>query len=233
MVTFKEDTHQYFNVLGTEYKSVTTVLHNYTTPFDEDGMAERVAMKQGRTKADVLAEWERLNTEACDYGTAIHLLMENYIKEGIRGETRHRALYDSFDQAMDEYVGRRRQILSELILWNDEARIAGTSDLVIELNDEEFCIGDFKTNKKFTFYSGFGDKMSYPVEHLTDCKYSVYSLQLSMYGYFHELLTGRRCRNVFLLYLKDGKWEYIPANYMKYEVMALLNHYRAHSGQIA
>lgn len=225
MVTFKEDTHQYFNVLGTEYQSVTKVLHSYCAPFDQDYHAERKAQKLGIPKWEVLAEWKRTTEEACDFGTRIHLLMENYIKRGERGETPFN-LYESFDNAMRDYVGQRRKILSEVILWNDEARVAGTSDIIVELNDEEFCVGDFKTNKKFTYFSAFGNRMLFPLEHITDSKYSVYALQLSVYAYFYELISGKRCRNVFLLYLEDGAWKFIPANYMKYEVMALLRHYK-------
>lgn len=226
MVTFKEDSHQYFNERGEEYTSVTRMLHEYTTPFAEDAIAAKVAKKEGVTKEEILAKWKEANTTACDFGTEIHLLMENYIKTSEKGETEY-DLYKSFDEILKAYCGVARwNLLSEVLLWDDEYKIAGTSDIIVNLNEHEFAVGDFKTNKKLNFYSPFGNIMAYPVDHLSDCNFSVYSLQLSVYAYFYERLSGKRCRNTFLLYLNDGKWSYISANYLKYEVMALLRHFK-------
>lgn len=230
MVVFKEDTHQYFNEEGKEYKSVTTILHKYTTPFDKDKVAARVSEKTGRPVEEILKEWATVNRTACDFGTNIHLLMENYIKKRERVEG-YDGLYDSFDEYLADDLKYATDVLSEVKVWDDTARVAGTSDLIVEFKDE-FMVGDFKTNKRLDFYSKFRDHMKYPVDHLTDCNYSVYSLQLSIYALMYERLSGKRCRNVFLLYKVGDRWTYITANYMKYEAMALLKHYTLHRNEI-
>lgn len=223
-MTFKEDTHQYFDENGVEYQSVTKMLHSYAQPFDKYKMSALVARKRGITQEEVLAEWDAGNKRACDYGTEVHLLMENYIKKGekIAG---NEGLYDSFDKVLKDYIPSCEEVLSEIILWDKEALVAGTSDLVFDLPKNEFVVGDFKTNKALNFFSKYNSHLKYPVEHLTDCNYSIYALQLSVYALMRERLTGKKCRNVFLLYRVGDEWQYIPANYMKYEAMAVLKHW--------
>lgn len=224
-ITFKEDSHQYFDENGVEYQSVTKMLHNYSQPFDKYKMSELVARKRGITQTEVLAEWDAANKHACDYGTAVHLLMENYIKkrEMVEG---NESLYESFDAILKEYLPTHTEILSEIILWDKETRVAGTSDLVFELPNDEFVVGDFKTNKALNYFSKYNSYLKYPVEHLTDCNYSIYCLQLSIYALMRERITGKKCRNVFLLYRVGDEWKYIPADYMKYEAMAVLKHWK-------
>lgn len=225
MITFKEDTHQYFDPFGVEYQSVTKMLHSYASPFDENAMSAAVARKRGVTQAEVLAEWEAERNRACDYGTAVHLLMENYIKkkEVVPGNER---LYASFDEIVKQNMPRCINILSEIILWDEKARVAGTSDLIFELPNDEFVVGDFKTNKELKFFSKYNSFMLYPIEHLSDCNYNIYCLQLSVYALMYERLTGKKCRNVFLLYRVGDEWTYIPGNYMKYEAIAVLTHWQ-------
>lgn len=111
MVVFKEDTHQYFNEEGKEYKSVTTILHKYTTPFDKDKVAARVSEKTGRPVEEILKEWATVNRTACDFGTNIHLLMENYIKKRERVEG-YDGLYDSFDEYLADDLKYATDVLS-------------------------------------------------------------------------------------------------------------------------
>lgn len=82
----------------------------------------------------------------------------------------------------------------ELLIWDDEYKIAGTADKVfIEtiLGDRYVDIDDYKTNqsidKKSYYTKGKGfTMMKEPVSHLMDCKHSHYHLQVSIYGYMME-----------------------------------------------
>ena len=68
MVTFKEDTHQYFNENGVEYKSGTGFLHLYDKEFDSIGVATKVANREGVSVDDILERWKKNSEEACAYG---------------------------------------------------------------------------------------------------------------------------------------------------------------------
>ena len=227
-VYFKEDTHQYFNTsTGEEYFSGTRFLHLFEPEFDKDGISKRVAAKEGKTQQEVLAEWAKINKASTDLGSKIHLAMENYIKfEEINEE--YQLLYDTFKKCVGNDYKYAEAIHSEKLLWLDEYKIAGTADLIIDHKNNEFSVGDFKTNKKIEFGSGFGNRMKAPVEHLSQCQHNLYALQLSLYGYMYSLLTGRKLRHIFLMHCNDLKkgWQYISCNYMKYEVQFMLKYYK-------
>lgn len=225
VLTFREDTHQYFNERGEEYISATTFIKKFAPEFDQEGTAARVAAREGVTKEEISERWKQASEEACAYGTKIHLLMENYLKFGAVDPS-----YSSMYKSLDKILGRdgkdRDYIRSEYKLHNDEYMIAGTADLIIDVSDTEFLVGDFKTNKEIKFFDRFGGHLLEPVTHLSACNYNIYSLQLSLYGYFYGLETGKKCRNVFLMHCSDEtEWKFIPANYMEYEVRAMLKKY--------
>lgn len=225
MVTFIEETHQYFNEKGEEYRSGTGFLHLFQKEFDSIGVATKVSKKTGRPIDDILADWKQNSVNACEYGTAIHLVMENYITKSER-KIEHELLYSSYEKITGGLTKWSERVHSEKLLWNDEYKIAGTADLIIDHKNNEFSVGDFKTNKKINFSSDWGERMLDPIGHLSDCNYNLYSLQLSLYAYMYSLLTGRKCRRVFLMHLGELGWKEITANYMKFEVMAMLRSYK-------
>jgi hypothetical protein len=92
---------------------------------------------------------------------------------------------------------------------------------------------DFKTNAKekngnlagLTFFSDYYDKLFAPLDHLDDCDYTKYTLQLSFYAYMFEKLTGIKVRRIFIDWIpyKDpAKGRVFPCVYMKNEVRGIL-----------
>ena len=225
MVIFKEDTHQYFNEKGEEYISGTTFLHKFQLPFDQEKFATIKAKKLGISVQEVKEMWKNNSKKACDYGTSVHLLMQNYVVNGSKEEGKE-SLYDSFNTIVMEDFMNAVKVYSEQLVWIDEYKVAGTADLIIEHNDYEFSVGDFKTNKSIDFYNKFGQRLLNPISHLSDCNYNIYSLQLSLYAYLFSLKSGKKCRKLFLMHLKDDKWNYIPCNNMQYEIRMMLKWYK-------
>lgn len=225
MVIFKEDTHQYFNEKGEEYISGTTFLHKFQLPFDQEKFATIKAKKLGISVQEVKEMWKNNSRKACDYGTSVHLLMQNYVVSGSKEEGKE-SLYDSFNTIVMEDFMNAIKVYSEQLVWIDEYKVAGTADLIIEHNDYEFSVGDFKTNKSIDFCNKFGQRLLNPISHLSDCNYNIYSLQLSLYAYLFSLKSGKKCRKLFLMHLKDDKWNYIPCNNMEYEIRMMLKWYK-------
>ena len=227
-IIFKEETHQYFNTENNrEYLSGTKFLHLFEPPFDKYGISKRVALKEGKTQQQVLDEWDAISKQACEYGTATHLLMENYIKFGEINDE-YPSLYDTFNDCVGKTYQVAEAIHSEVLLWIDEYEIAGQADLIIDHPNNEFSVGDFKTNKKIEFYSAYGNRMLPPVDHLSQCQHNLYALQLSLYAYMYSLRTGRKLRHIFLMHCNnrsDG-WKYIPCNAMLHEIKFMLHFYK-------
>ncbi len=225
MIYFDEAAHTYTSTkTGEKYISVTTLLGKYKTPFDKDLHSTRVANKNGVPKEMVLEMWRQEAKTATDKGTKIHKLMENYIINGDKDEEFH-YLYDSYDDVVRTSIDKHKVVNSEMLLHNDEFKIAGTSDLIYDHGDY-FTISDFKTNKKFKYSSEFNDYFKAPISHLQYCEHNVYALQMSLYAKLYEEMTNKKCKKIVVFYLQNNNWVDIHCNYLKLEVEAILKDYR-------
>jgi hypothetical protein len=224
-VLFDEKSHTYtHNNIG-KLVSVTTLLGKYKKPFDSNFHAARVAKKEGVSKDMILEMWEDEKNRACDRGTKIHKLLEDYISYGETLEN-FGWLYKTYDKGVEYNIDTFSDVLCEELLYNEKYKVAGTADLIYNHRGDEFTLGDFKTNKKFRFSSPFSERLLAPVDHLHNCEHNVYTLQLSMYAYFYEQLTGKKCRKLVVFYLKGDRFEAIHCNYLKSDVEKILENYR-------
>lgn len=225
MIKFDVDSHTYTNDETAEvYISVTTLIGEYKTPFDKDKHSLRVSQREGVPQEMVLEMWAAENKRATDRGTEIHKLMENYIlnKDVVEG---YEYMYESYDNTVKYNVDRYKSVLCENLLFNHDYKLAGTADLIYDHGDY-FTIGDFKTNKKFAFSSAFNDYFKDPLDHLPYCEFNAYALQMSIYAYMYEKISGKKCRKIVVFYMKNDKWTPIHCNYIKGDVERLLAHYR-------
>ena len=64
--------------------------------------------------------------------------------------------------------------------------------------------------------------------HLSECEFNTYALQLGIYGFMNEILTKKKCKGllIFWLDMNTGNSEVIPTNFMKHEIILMLNHYK-------
>lgn len=119
MITFKEDTHEYFNG-DKKLISVTQLMRKHGLAPSYDGVASEVL----RAKAE--------------RGTLIHKEIEEYIKGGQIGFTNEL-------EAFIDYANTQQNtnvFESEYIVHNDI--VAGTADLIL-IENGEFIIADIKT----------------------------------------------------------------------------------------
>lgn len=225
-IEFIEKYHQYINKETKEYyESVSRVIGQFKEKFEADKIAGFVAKKRGITKAEVLKEWEDIKNFACQRGTDIHAAMENYIKFGEVSDE-YKKIIQKFDNLVKKNIENIEQIHSELLLYSDNFKVAGTSDLIWDTEGNTFVVGDFKTNKDFKYCSKYDNWLKYPLNHLSECEFNIYTLQLSVYAYLYEKLTNKKCTRIVLFWLTDsGQWEIINCNYMKHEVIMMLKAY--------
>lgn len=73
------------------------------------------------------------------------------------------------------------------------------------------------TNKVFNFYNQYGfETLLKPFDHLQNCQWSIYTIQLSMYAFMYELETGRKCRQIWV-----GYWDKVTEKFQKIQIMYL------------
>ena len=226
-ITFTEWNHTYtHNETGEKFTSVTTILGKYKKPFDSDGAATRVAKREGVSKEMVLEMWEKEKNKACDRGTSLHKLLEDYITVGEQVDD-YGWLYKTYDRCAEYNVDRYKKVLCEQLLWNEELKVSGLADLIYEHKDGTFTVGDFKTNKRYRFSSDYNEWMLPPLDHLTVCEHSTYTMQLSIYAWLYEQLTGKKCRKLVIYYLKGDRFVAHHGNYCKAEVENLMEDFNA------
>jgi len=228
MIVFDPISHSYKNEFtGEVYTSATTLIHKYKKPFDVKLMSERVAKKEGVTPEVIQSRWKTDNNKSKDYGTELHAVIEDYLKTGVVSPD-----YTDFVQAYIDLgvVTRKDDLLVEYRMHSHEHKIAGTADIIRLDKNGGFSVFDLKTNKKFNYYNQYNEYLLSPLEHLTASEYSIYSIQLSLYAYMYQNLTGRRVNNIGVTYFDRNttKFTYHPMSYMKYEVKAILNHFSNH-----
>jgi hypothetical protein len=226
-IVFDEKNHRYTNTqTGENYISVTTLLSNYKPKFDIESQAARFAAKEGLLVEDVKQYWADLNRISTTRGTAIHAILEEFLKTGEENKD-YNILIDYFKGQLKEHS--QFDIIAEERMYNDIHKIAGTADIIFE-NKDYFKIWDLKTNKKFRFTNYFKSDtfLLSPVDHLVNCEYSNYCLQLSMYAYMKEQLTGKKCIELKIVYFNSDpdaatnevKEYYLP--YLKSEILEIL-----------
>ena len=80
-LTFKEDGHKYTDNYGNEYKSTTTLLHDYKSAFDKSYWLKKKAQELGISEARLAKQWQDITDEACARGTKTHNGLEDGIKD--------------------------------------------------------------------------------------------------------------------------------------------------------
>lgn len=220
MVVFDKEKHTYTNPETKErYISVSQLLKLYKEPFKKDFLAEKVAKKEKVSKQEILDRWDKANKDACDKGTNIHSILENYIKNDI---VEDRELITELEKVFSKRFYRK--INSEFIVYSDEHKVAGMSDCIAEVDELHFDVLDFKTNKKFNFENKYGEYLKPPLNNLQHCQYNEYGLQLSLYAYLYSKHTGKKLRKIEIFYY-DGKFKSIPIPYLYWDIVVLLKHY--------
>mgnify|MGYP003110164605 FL=1 len=224
MIEFDPKKHSYINSLTREkYISATTLIGKFKIPFDVEKHSKRVADKEGVSQEEIKERWKTNNKAACDYGTSIHLVMEDWLHD----KTVSSDDYDNYVKPIEAiWEPDRKKIEPEKRLWLHEHKVAGTTD-VFENNGKYFNLYDFKTNKAFNFTNQYGGYMLSPLSHLPECQYTTYSLQLSLYAYMQTILTGQLVGELACFYYdREAKvWTKYNTPYMKREVIDMLEAY--------
>lgn len=200
-IVFNADDHSYVSVDPNDqikWTSVTTLISSLKKPFDAKAVAAKVSKNKkskwyGISQKTILQIWENEANRATTLGTFYHNQREADLcslasieREGVtvpvfkpyEGEN---GLKIAPLQKLDPGV------YPEHMVYLKSAGLCGQSDLVEVVNSRVNII-DYKTNKEiktesYVNWEGMSEKMLDPVQHLDDCNFNHYALQLSVYMY--------------------------------------------------
>ena len=183
------DGHRFYNINGTNYPSVTTVL----------GIRKTEQLKEWRQKiGEDVAKWEM--GRAARRGKSFHTLVEQYLK----GETPsiRDVLPLGLFKLLKPYIDQIDNIhLLEAIMYSKKLTIAGQVDCVAEYNGKLSVI-DFKTANK--------ERQESWIEN--------YFLQTTAYAHMYEETFGTPIEQIVILIAsEDGSVQTFIKNKADYE----------------
>ena len=219
------ENHEYQLVNQPEFNftSVTTFVGSFFEPFDEvkvaNHLVNNVPKYFAETPESIIKQWQI----AREYGTEVHLEIENWLKDGTDPK-------DSKSIAAAKWIGAyvskpNIDTFSEVIVYSKEIAIAGTIDvLMMDKKSGDYVLIDWKTSKKIDKTSFNGKKgIKKETCHIDDCKYNHYTLQLSLYRYILEKYYEIPVARQLVAQLKDDGVETYSTPYMKNEIISMLN----------
>ena len=232
-IHFNEQNHTYIDDYGQESISVSTLLSLLQVPFDEDGsILLKCAQKRGITPEELKAEWEETKNQAGTKGTEFHADVEHFIQTGKIRDGENKDIVKQFKKIKPE--GR---LQSEVILWDSELKLAGTTDLLAWKGEDLVTIGDYKRTKKLEKYSFWGNKFLHPISHIYDCNFNKFSLQLNLYAWLVERQFNVWVDDLSIYHLKKYKFkedllEKHEVPFMPKEVNLILEYLKANRTEL-
>lgn len=200
-VIFKAENHKYESLDPNEninWVSVTTFVGMFKQKFDPVAQSIKSSKNPkskwfGMKPEEIQAHWASETDRAITAGSWYHDQRESDLL-GIDTIQRQGVAIPIIKPIWDGKVKHAPNqkltegIYPEHFVYLKSAGVCGQSDRVEVVKDTVDII-DYKTNKEikktsFVNWEGKSAKMSQPIEHLDDCNFNHYALQLSTYMYF-------------------------------------------------
>lgn len=241
-IEFDEEQHLY-NIVGYgEMQSVSSVVAQFFKKFDAEYWSMRKCNGDKVAAAQLRDAWESKGCIASQAGTFLHKQIEDFLNGKSDIETLCEVCYmgnyvqvcDTVDitrewnffKAFHSVVGYT-PFRTEWRVYDTDARMAGTVDLVCSCPDGSYEIYDWKRSNKIDpeetnrFASGLNG-----LEHLSDTAYSHYCLQQNLYRYMLERNYGIRISrmNLVVLHPDYSSYRIVPIPRMDKEVGIILQY---------
>lgn len=230
-ITFEPISHIY-TVCNEKYTSVTTLIHKYFPKFNHDKVIDKMMKSNkwneskyfGMTKTEIKEIWEKNGSESAKKGTNLHDIIENYYLNNKE--------YTSNDHCFEQFLkfdkeSELKVYRTEWRIFSDDHKVAGSIDIIFEgsipgsvkLYDWKRCSNLKKDNPY--------EKGYFPIDHIPNCNYEHYTLQLNIYKYILENYYGIKVEEMALIVFSENKdsYEKVTVNNRQLEVKYLLDHF--------
>lgn len=170
-----------------ELVSVTTWVKRNFDPFDAPAIAARIAARDGRSTADVLADWEYKRNDAAERGTRVHETAEDAILDReprhAPRDDRERAMFAAAWQAVQDMRDAGYEfIAAEFPVFSERLGLAGTIDLMARDGNGALLMLDWKTNESIDADPKYGNPHGLGAcAAVPDCNLYHYAMQLATY----------------------------------------------------
>jgi len=234
-IKFRENGHKYWiDNKSKDLISSTTFIHTFFSEFDIDKIISGILNSNkykdpeykyfGMSAEDIKQSWKTNGDSSRDLGTHLHKDIEDYYNgKQIENDSIEFKQFLRFKEEFNYEVYR-----TEWLIFSDILRITGSIDIVFKNEDGTLSLGDWKRSKEIV-YEGFNGKCGkFPLNHIPDCNFYHYSLQLNLYRVILEKFYGKTIKEMFLVVLhpnnKNDFYQKIPINKLDKEIEMLLDH---------
>lgn len=236
---FEEDHHYECNGKRVGI-SVTRLIEEYSNPFDQQAIAEKVALRDNKSVSEVLEEWEYKNKFACEKGSTCH----NYSQSLWSKEPYDVSIFDNSIEYVSAIHKIQRQatnfyhdfkdkfthIQDEQLVGSEEYNICSAVDHLFLDKDGNVWLIDYKTNSILKGYNDdeknrrYTKKMLIPLQNIKDDSLNHYYLQLSIYKYMIEKYTNIKIYKTMIVYMSENieNYELIETPYLEKETKEIL-----------
>jgi hypothetical protein len=248
-IHFDEGPHKYtikgvdgINPETDEFTSVTTLVHQHFEHFDAKKVIAAMMRNQkkwndpianpkyyGKTAEEIEEMWSKAGQEAAAAGTAMHHEIECFYNQPQQPPATAPATnsveFQYFLNFNREYVSADegatlRPYRTEWTVFHEEARIAGSIDMVYEMIEPDtatdtattpppLVIYDWKRCREITKTNRANKFATHPaIEHLPDTNFWHYALQLNIYKYILQTKYGKTVTDLYLIVLHPESQNY-------------------------
>lgn len=242
--TFFEEDHHYECDGKKIGISVTRLIEEYSNSFNQQEIAEKVAIRDNKSVSEVLEEWEYKNKFACEKGSICHLYaqklwngiftLEKDLNASIPLKNACACIFKQADSFFKNFQQKFIHIQDEQLVGSEEYNICSAVDhLFLDKNGNVWLI-DYKTNSILKGYNDdeknrrYTKKMLIPLQNIKDDSLNHYYLQLSIYKYLIEKYTNIKIYKTMIVYMSENieNYELIETPYLMKEVELILENRR-------
>ncbi len=205
--SFNPGTNIYMKGGWKRLQGVTSFINNYKNKVDFDKIAEKYAKKRGLIKEDVLMQWKYEGVISRESGTAVHTVIETFVKTGkieVTGVYRKELVAIKFIKDL-LHTERLIPVEVEMIVYGDN--LASQIDLVVKNKKGHHFIIDHKTNKEIKT-NGWKRFLLPPFNKYPDANFYHYSLQTCIYK---KLCRDYDIKGMYIVHFGECDYSIIKA----------------------
>tara|TARA_B100001094_G_scaffold156129_2_gene151092 strand:+ start:1139 stop:1903 length:765 start_codon:yes stop_codon:yes gene_type:complete len=216
-LVFDEAPHIYYLDGNAVKTSVTTFIHSMFPHFNANKIAPFTCKKHfNNPESDyyqmnveqIKEQWENNRVEAATAGTKMHKSIEMfYNDEPISDEMRESIEFQYFTNFNNDFQ-HLKPYRTEWEVFDENHCLAGSIDMIYQNPDGTLLIYDWKRSKEIKSENKY-EKGYAPIDHLHNCNFWHYSLQLNTYRRILEKNYGKKVVGLYLVVLHPNNMNYI------------------------
>ena len=235
-ITFTESTHTY-TIDGSSKGLIsgTGFLHQFFGHFNAKQTIEKMMKSPnwpnskyyGMTADAIAKQWSESGKDASTKGTAMHLGIEQFMNGAynvILPEVKESKEFQYFMNFWKDFGHDLEPYRAEWSVFSEEHMLCGQIDMLFRRkSDGKFLIYDWKRSREIRTSNEYQKGLA-PLDHLDDCNYWHYSLQLNVYRWILENLYDMEIADMYLIicHPENANYKRMRLNRMDDEVEAML-----------